>query len=214
MDNKELNGVLDRVFALLDTWATDRKDLTLIYGSANCRIQQNGLLGKFSNDSYGFKNHSGLRVLLHPDEWKSLKLEENRGVVLVIDGGPSYGGFILRENTEKVPEPIEIPKEVNDQIARWAKEGKVLHVLFHLGFVTIPGIFRVHSASEGHFILIDEKTQDLHFIDLELCSGVELREKNSFCSIALWDANQEVEIGEVRGTTEDALRRSTSNLIH
>jgi exoribonuclease R len=105
------------------------------------------------------------------------------------------------------------PQEGKRQLARWAKEGKVLHVLFHRGFVTTVGTFRVHTPSKGDFILIDEKTQELHVIDLEQPLEIELREEKGFCSITLWDAHQQVEIGEVRGTAEDALRRYTSNLV-
>jgi hypothetical protein len=214
MDTKELGDELGSVFTLLDTWATGHKDLTLIYGSGNCRIEQNGSLGKVSKDTYWFTNQFGLRVVLHPDQWKSLERRENCGVVLFIDGGASDSGLVLRENTEKGPEPIEISKEVSDQLERWAEQGKVVHVLYHRGFVTTVGTVRVHIASKGDFILIDEKTQEVHVIAPERSSGIELLEKEDGCEITLWDPHQTLVVGEIYRTAEDAMQRFTSNLIH
>jgi hypothetical protein len=115
---------------------------------------------------------------------------------------------------QKSPEPIEISKEVNDQLARWAEQGKMLHVLFHRSFVTTVGTFRILAASKGAFIMIDEKTQEIHGIDLEQSSGIELLGNEGSCEITLRDVHQTLVIGEIYRTAVDAMQRFTSNLIH
>jgi hypothetical protein len=222
-----------KVLTLLDSWSTEGKKLTLIYGSQNCRIQQNGSLAKLWKDTYCFINQSGLRVFLCPDDWKSLQFEENLGIVLVIDGLIGDGGFILRENTEKGPEPLEIPNDVLVQLAHWADQQAVLLVLFHSsGLYTMSSVFRAAHLSKGQFTLFDEKTSALHAIHLENCLKIELRKgqklelrkgqkiqlagEREVCSVFLQDAQHAVEIADFSGTAEDALARlaKPSDLIH
>jgi hypothetical protein len=98
-EKKPLKRWRKRAFAVLDSWSSDHRDLTLIYGAQNCRVQQQGRLVKTWEGTYCFIKQSQLRVFLYPDEWKSLHFEENAGVALVIDGGVGDGGLILRESS-------------------------------------------------------------------------------------------------------------------
>ena len=207
-----------------------RDELILIYGLGSCSIQQSGKLAKLWSDLYCFGDQFGLRVFLRPDDWKSVQFERNPGMVLLIDGPVGEGGFVLREDPESredpvsPPGPIEISNDVLDQLTRWVQQRNVLLVLFHRGFHTTTGIFRANevSVSKGQFILVDEKTFELHImhlekclkIQLEKCQKIQLGEEKELCTMTLWDAHQIVEIGEIRGTAEDALARFTSDLVH
>lgn len=198
-----------RVFALFDSWTREDKKLTLIYGPRNCQLQQAGSLVKVRETTYCFINQSGLRVFLCPDHWKSLHFEETLGTVLVIDEDGVDGGFMLRESMSKGPEPIEIPNEVKTQLARWAEQGRILLGLFRRGCRTTVGTFRANH-SKGRFILVNEKTLEVHVIDLARCLRIELPEEEGSCSIHLWDKHQMIEIVEVHGTPEEALASFTS----
>jgi hypothetical protein len=163
-----------------------------------------------------------------PNCWDSAKIEKggvsDEGSTL-IRVGLGENDFTLTDSDSFRPKklkrikPEPVDPAVYDRLSRWVQQQMALLVHFHRGFHLIVRILRAHEFSKGRFILLDEKTLDFHVIQLDRCLRVISGEEeglHSFHTITVRGADQIIEIAEIRGTPEDALRLSAlgSKLVH
>jgi hypothetical protein len=155
-----------QVLTIMEKWAKGRIEVTFVFKSSGCRIQQRGLLIR-AEDMFCFVSRFEMRVYLLPELWVSAEIDHSTGTSIQIDQLGSDSSFTLTDRWPTRPvKPEKIP-QICEQFELWAKLGCGLSASFHHGLYATVGRYHLEKLSSPYgYALVAEGGTNAHMSSL------------------------------------------------
>lgn len=216
---KPVKRWLKNVCGVLEKWAEDSTDLTLIFGGG-FSAHLNGRIRLVADRWFSFFNEAGVNVSLMPDLWDLAKVErrsDQKGMIMRI----TYMGSelsITDSDLFKMRKLGPIEPAIYQQLELWAKLAVELNIMVYQGFYATAGRMSLRESSPEHVWLYDEKAKSVHVISLKACRYVHFRRDREFCAITFIGEGSEpsIEISDTVPQPKDLLSGLTvrSERVH
>jgi hypothetical protein len=175
-----------QVLTIMEKWAKGRDEVTFIFESSGCRIQQRGLLIRAEN-MFCFLSRFEMRVYLFPELWVSAEIDHSTGISIQIDQLGSDSSFMLTDRWPTRPvKPEKIP-QICEQFELWAKLGCGLSVIFHHGLYATVGHYHLEKLSSQYgYALVAEGGTNAHILSLDNCRAFKWDRQKDSCTISVF----------------------------